>query len=88
MLVKKKNVFLTKMRRARVEPIKDVSIRKRSDRISLYDVLKRYDVHNGRQYISVSVKHFMVGFKFGDFAFTRKISDAIHTSSRSKRKKK
>jgi small subunit ribosomal protein S19 len=44
---------------------------------------RTYDIHNGKQYVKVSVTYDMVGYKFGAFVKTKK--KVVHINRKSKR---
>jgi ribosomal protein S19 len=44
-------------------------------------------VHNGKEFRKVYVTREKVGFKFGDFSFTRKLSPKNQTKTKSPKKK-
>lgn len=49
---------------------------------------KRFLVHNGKKFIELKVKPEMVGFKFGEFVFTRLMCSGIdlHINKKNRRK--
>lgn len=64
-------------------------IKPRWHRILVEDLNKPFRVHNGKRLIGVFAKDFMVGLKFGEFVFSRKVSDSVHSRlSKSKKSRK
>lgn len=53
-------------------------IRKRWHKVLFRDINKPFRIYNGRKYIGLLVSISMVGFKFGEFIFTRRVSDSVH----------
>lgn len=47
-------------------------------------VWKKVLVHNGNKFIAITIKPEMVGHKFGEFAFTKRLGRTIHNLERSK----
>lgn len=45
---------------------------------------KKVFVHNGNKFLSVIVKPEMIGHKFGEFAFTKRLGRTIHNLEKSK----
>ena len=47
-----------------------------------------FKVYNGIRYFNVFVTEQLVGHKFGEFSYTRRLSQNIHEKSKNKKKKK
>ena len=78
-----------KMTKVLLDKYKNLGLlRKSSDKVTKYDIGCVRWVYNGREYQRLVINEMMCGFKFGDFIFTRKMSAAIHSVSRSKKRKK
>jgi small subunit ribosomal protein S19 len=54
------------------QPLGEIKIWSRRSTILPIFVGHKFLVHNGQKFISLLIKENMVGFKFGDFIFTRK----------------
>jgi len=59
----------------------------RSSTIEPFWVGKRVFIHNGLRFVSLLIKPFYVGHKFGEFVTTKKTGPIIHMSKRNKKKK-
>lgn len=44
-------------------------------------------VHNGKSFLPVVVNKAMIGHKFGEFAFTKRLGSSIHKKKRKKKNK-
>jgi ribosomal protein S19 len=62
--------------------------RGRSSIVSLNDLEKRFLVHNGKKYVSIFIRPFMLGFKFGSFILTKRRMNPIHVDKAKKGKGK
>ena len=56
--------------------------------ITLRDLEKRFLVHNGRTYISIFIRPFMLGYRFGSFVLTKRRMNSIHVDKNKKGKVK
>jgi len=70
----------------RVDSIREITTRDRSNTITPQFVGKRIFVYNGKDYHSVMVTSDMIGHKFGEFVGTRK--RAIYKKKAAKKKNK
>jgi ribosomal protein S19 len=56
--------------------------------ITFRDLEKRFLVHNGKTYISIFIRPFMLGYRFGSFVLTKRRLNAIHADKNKKGKLK
>jgi len=85
--IKKKGLSEKKL--AEIRFFSGSPIKSRWCRVLREDLNKPFRVHNGKKFIGVFVKDFMLGLKFGEFVFSRKVSDSIHSRfSKSKKSRK
>lgn len=47
---------------------------------------KQFKIYNGKKFFFLKVRKFMVGYKFGEFGISRKITNTIHLKNKEKRK--
>jgi len=64
------------------------SIWQRSSTIPSFYVNRKFKVHNGIWLLTLNIKTGMVGHKFGEFVFTKKMGRTIHIKKKKKGKKK
>lgn len=63
-------------------------LRLRNSLIPSSFVTKRLSIHNGIWYLSADVNSSMVGFKIGQFSFTRRCEAGLHSIEKRQRRKK
>lgn len=56
--------------------------------ISKFDIGQQFYVYNGHFYIPLSLERKYIGYKCGQFCFTKKIGYKIHLTEKKKRKTK
>lgn len=61
-----------------------IKVWSRNSRIPSALVNYRVFIHNGKRFYPIKIKNEMVSHKFGEFAFTKRMSTAIHWSRRKK----
>jgi len=66
--------------------MKVLSIWQRSSSIPVSFINKKFRVHNGVWLLSLNIKTAMIGHKFGEFAFTKKMGKSIHLKKNVKKK--
>lgn len=59
---------------------KNNNIKKVSRNLKIYSSFlnKKVKIYNGKKYILQEIKPNMIGYKFGDFVLTKKITNKIH----------
>lgn len=67
--------------------IKDKMIVKRNQVISKYDIGKNVYIYTGRNLILFEIDRKHVGYKYGQFIFTKRMGYVIHPERRKKKKK-
>lgn len=67
---------------------KNFNVWQRSSKIPSSFVNKRIRIHNGIWLLSLNVKPNMVGYKFGEFSFSKRMGKIIHFQNKSKKKQK
>jgi ribosomal protein S19 len=48
----------------------------------------RFEVYNGKTFKTLKISKEMVGYKFGEFVFTKKLGSSIHKKKITKRQQK
>jgi len=64
------------------------NIWQRSSMIPALLVNKKFKIHNGVWLLSLNLKSNMIGHKFGEFAFTKRMGKEIHFKKKNKKKNK
>jgi small subunit ribosomal protein S19 len=79
-----KNLFLNNfiINKSKVEKMKTIKIWNRNVAIPYYLEGKSVYIHNGKHFIKTYISRDKIGFKFGEFAYTKK-----HTKKIDKKKK-
>ena len=67
---------------------KTVNLKIRNSCIPCYFIDKRIFIYNGIWNLSKNVTSNMIGFKFGEFSFTRRVDALLHTKKKKDKKKK
>lgn len=49
---------------------------------------RKFRIHNGIWLLTLNVKSGMIGHKFGEFAFTKRMGKEIHSKKKTKKKNK
>lgn len=78
------NLFLSNL----FKKAKNLNVWDRSAIISPLFVNRRFRVHNGIWLLTLNVKSGMVGHKFGEFSFTKRMGKSIHIKKKVKKTKK
>jgi len=63
-----------------------IFIKSRRSTIHKSLVGRRVSVHTGRKYHNFKITNLMVGHKFGEYAYTKKLGHKIHSSARNKKR--
>ena len=77
------NIFFTNMLKNK----KIFNIWHRSSTIPFSFLNKKFKVHNGIWLLTLNVKSLMIGRKFGEFSFSKRLGRDIHFKQKSKKKK-
>jgi len=67
---------------------KVLSLWQRPSIIPAVAINKKFKIHNGVWLLSLNVKTSMIGHKFGEFAFTKRMGKDIHFKKKVKKKNK
>lgn len=78
------NVFFTNMLKNK----KIFNVWHRSSTIPAFFINKKFKVHNGIWLLTLNVKSLMVGSKFGEFSFSKRMGKEIHFKQKNKKKNK
>lgn len=78
------NMFFTNMLKNK----KIFNVWHRSSTIPAYFLNKKFKVHNGIWLLTVNIKSLMIGHKFGEFAFSKRMGKEIHFKKNNKKKNK
>jgi len=66
---------------------KNFKIWQRNSCVPANFVNRRYYIHNGIWLLTVNIKSGMIGHKFGEFSFTKRMGKEIHFKKKQKKKK-
>jgi len=70
-----------------VKKSKMLNVWHRSSVIPASFIHRKFKVHNGIWLMTLNVKTGMIGHKFGEFAFTKRMGREIHFKKKTKKKK-
>lgn len=65
---------------------KNVQLCSRNSVITSDMLGKTLSVHNGRNFMPISIKNGMIGYKLGSFVFTKRTGNRIHVKKTKKRR--
>lgn len=66
---------------------KEIIVRDRHSSIPLFLLGKYVSIYTGRVFIRIYISREKIGFKFGDFVFTRRHNKKVKKSTKPKKKK-
>lgn len=77
------NIFFSNM----LQGAKSFNIWQRNSLIPYTFINRKFKIHNGIWFLTLNIKASMIGHKFGEFSFTKRIGHEIHGKKKQKKKK-